>query len=308
MSTSKQRNSQLQSDSTFDALSRTLSGQLNRRDFLKYFFFATVGTALSRLGIDNAWAAVPCLCKGLNYDPATSCCTPRGPVAKNPIANLDDCPKRQQKPAHTCIPNGCGAADGTKYPDGFGPVTWKSCCNNHDCCYDTCKSNRLGCDATLFGCVTATCSLQVLLNPSLVLMCLAVGEAYGGAVAGFGTGPYEAAQKKTCDCCGDEICAQSCPGGSCGALPPCEPGGDCVCFKSVEGQGACVHGNTPCAGAKPCSSTANCPPGYACLNTTCCGGGAVCGPICALTTPAPQSQQRAAILRVPSGPTMGGRR
>jgi hypothetical protein len=299
-------------DEIFDNIARTLASPMPRRQVLKMAITGIIGAALAGLGIETAWAAQTCLCQGQTYDPATACCTPTGVQQKHPIASLDACINKVAHPGYTCVANGCGGNGGSHYPSGFGAADFLPCCNTHDCCWGTCNNSRATCDTSFGNCLAQACQTAYggggVVNTIKLQSCRATANAYESAVSSrFGTTFYVAGQSAACDCCGNEPCF-SCAGSSCGSLPSCAGGGDCLCFTSVEGNGACVHGNTPCAGAQPCSSTAGCPQGYACLNTTCCGSFAVCGPLCNPIV-GPASSQTLSPLREAKrkGSTMGSR-
>ena len=259
----------------FDNVARTLGSPVPRRQAIKLAALGVAGAALSELGLKSAWAQ-NCLCSGQLYDPATACCTPSGVQPKHPVANLSACPDRRPHPGHVNYPNGCGAAGGTKYPNRWGFADFGSCCNVHDNCYGTCNSSKGGCDTSFRGCLRDACldSLLTLLSPGLLASCLAAAEAYFLGVHFRGGGPYESAQRGACDCCGTQTCGQSCVGGTCSSLPSCQDPG-CVCFQTIEGNGFC-HRPQSCAGLSTCSSSANCPSGWACVSVTCCGPTPIC--------------------------------
>lgn len=295
---------------SFDNIARSLAGAASRRAALKFAARGLGGIALAKLGIKTAWAAGNCLCNNRVYDSDTACCTAQGVVQKHPIANLASCPKRTKNPSHTCHANGCGAAGSwVTPPQSYFGVSFVPACNTHDCCYDKCNEDKALCDNGFLSNLNTICNTNF---PGTGIVqrikrggCLQQAQTYYSAVSSYGQGAYDDAQKLSCDCCPAETC-RTCAGGSCGAFPPCVGGGDCVCFTSPNGSGVCVHGNTPCAGASTCSSNADCPPGYGCAGSNCCGGVALCGPLCSDVTPA-ISISPSAKGRRPPGPTFGGK-
>ena len=101
--------------SLFDNLTRSVAGTTSRRGALRVALTGLAGLALSRIGINTAWAAANCLCNGTVYDSATACCTATGVVQKNPIADLVRCPGKvpTTSPSYPgCRPNGCGGQGG----------------------------------------------------------------------------------------------------------------------------------------------------------------------------------------------------
>jgi hypothetical protein len=273
------------SDDVFAEVARIVANKLPRRDIVKLTLIAFTGAALANLGIKTAWGQSTCLCNGQSYDPTTQCCTNSGVEAKHPIADISACPNKVAHPGHVPTHDGCGSQTSPTYPfipNSFGSASFLSSCNNHDDCYDTCNSVKSGCDSTFLSSLDAACQSAYGSGISKLLLptCLAVAQTYYSAVSNFGTTAYNAAQANACDCCDTSTCPDNCAGSSCGSLPACGPGGDCVCFTDTEGNGACVHGSTPCAGILTCNTTADCPSGSACLTTSCCGSSGVCGPLC----------------------------
>lgn len=273
----------------FDHFSRSVGSQRGRRDALKLTFFGLCSLALGSLGFKNAWAAASCLCGTELYDQASQCCTPTGIKTKYPVADLAACPNRTAHDGPPCLGNGCGAEGGQAFPDSFfGGASFLGCCNGHDCCWGKCKEDRNACDMQLLACLQLSCdtaypplirNLPVLGNVDVNKIkrgsCRSTASAYFAGVQSerWGTPSYIAAQQTACDCCGVEPC-RTCPGGTCGALPACQDPG-CVCFQTVEAAGFC-HLPQLCQGLPTCSSSAGCPPGWACVSVTCCGGTPIC--------------------------------
>jgi hypothetical protein len=294
-----------------DDIARTLAGATSRRAALKTVVLGLGGMTLARFGIDNAWAARNCLCNNRVYDSDLACCTPNGVVQKHPIANLADCPSRTANLAHTCTANGCGAAGSwVSPPQSYFGVSFLPACNTHDCCYDKCNQNKAACDTNFLSDLSAICTGAFAGTGTIQNIkrggCLSQARAYYNAVSSYGQSAYDDAQKLSCDCCPPAAC-RTCAGGSCGAFPACAGGGDCVCFTTPNGSGVCVHGNTPCAGLPTCSSNDDCPPGYGCAGSNCCGGTALCGPLCSDLTPSSIISPFAGAQRY-DGPTLGGKR
>lgn len=296
----------------FDNVTRIVGSEIPRRTALALGVKGLAAAFLASFGVRNSWAQQTCLCQGQVYNPVTTCCTPSGRQTKYPIANLDACPNRVPHPGYVSVPNGCGAQGGQQFPGSFGAASFTPCCDTHDVCYGTCNSNRTTCDNNFEVCLTASCDAAYPgggLNAIRRSTCRGAANSYWAAVASFGGSAYNAAQSGACDCCSQSTCPQSCAGSSCGSLPPCAPGGDCVCFTSTEGAGACVHGNTPCSSVPRCTTTADCPSGYACLTTSCCGSFGVCGPLCNPLVPAGRPYVGAARVSgsvLSTEPTLGG--
>lgn len=300
-------------DRLFDDLTRSVAGASSRRDALKIAFYGLAGYALAKFGVRSAWAAANCLCNGVVYDSSLSCCTPGGVVQKHPIASLASCPNRVPNATHMCAPNGCGGEGGVPVPNGYGAANFRPSCNTHDCCYDACTTSgtaKAGCDTDLYNNLLAACATAYpgtgVLDRIKRGSCNNVAATYYSFVNRFGQTFFDAAQQQSCDCCGDQPCL-SCAGGACGNLPHCAANNpDCLCFTTPEGTGACIPGSTPCAGLRACNSSADCPPGYGCTKTSCCGGGGVCGPLCSDVRPAGAAVSRSSKTLAATGPTMGG--
>ena len=80
--------------------------------------------------------------------------------------------------------------------------------------------------------------------------------------------------------------------GACATQTACGPG--CGCIPTTNGCCFC-HQGIACAGATPCTRQGQCPAGWLCAATTCCGAFGICVPPCggaavvtggALSTPA----------------------
>jgi hypothetical protein len=305
-------------DEIFDVIARTLGSPMPRRQALRMALTGLVGAALADVGVKTAWAAPTCLCRTRLYDPEFECCTPSGVQRKKDNPNINLCPQKVINPQYACEPNGCGSEGGRKYPPYPMGADFLTCCGapgtsgagSHDCCWGQCGMNRNTCDLLFLGCLNRACEAKFpgsgIIDTIKRESCLNIAFSYFlGVASPFATSAYDAGQSKGCDCCGTTTCPQSCAGSSCGSLPGCAPGGDCVCFTSTEGTGACVHGNTPCSSVPRCSTTADCPAGFACLTTSCCGPIGVCGPLCS-PIGSPIVQQQSLPLSSQEGPTLGG--
>ena len=304
--------SAINGDEQFDNFMRSVASQATRRDALRVSAQGAFLSFMASLGLRPAHAAADCLCDRQLYDPQTQCCTPTGVQTKHPIADLARCPDRVASPSYTCVPNGCGAEGGAAFPGGFGAASFLDCCNGHDCCWGTCHGDRNGCDANFLNCMRSSCDaayppdimtlpggFEIDRNRVNRSLCRGQANAYHTAVqSGVGTNAYNAAQQNACDCCGTQDCP-TCPGGTCSSLPSCQDPG-CVCFQTVEGRGFC-HKPQSCAGLSSCSSSSQCPAGWACVSVTCCSGsGAICIQPCFVI-----DGQVAARPSVQDGPSSG---
>jgi transglutaminase-like putative cysteine protease len=86
-------------------------------------------------------------------------------------------------------------------------------CNVHDICYQTCRSNKAGCDATLGAGITATCDIgypfpcphatveECNEYTSEYQDCRGIGPIYQAGVGAGGGGAYETRQSQFCGCC-----------------------------------------------------------------------------------------------------------
>src|SRR5215208_5671247 len=54
--------------------------------------------------------------------------------------------------------NGCGAASGLKFPNGYGAGNWRWACDQHDRCYADCATPRETCDSHIELGITSTCT------------------------------------------------------------------------------------------------------------------------------------------------------
>jgi len=291
---SKSRENKLRgtSNELLDCVSRTLNNPMPRRQAVRVVMTGVAGLALMRLGINTAWAQQSCDCNGVSYDPVTQCCTPNGVQQKFPIVNVDDCPNRVEHPGLPPInPNGCGAAGGRAFPNRFGPVNFRQCCDPHDICFGTCNSDRDDCDLDFLTCLLSACVTglgSLALIPRLLLTCNAIATTYFiGVQSPFGTTAYENAQTARCDCCAEESCGSCSSPAVCGSFSACGPGFPCLCFTGPNGEGVCARGDRPlCDVILPCTSSSQCPTGFGCAVNTCCGASGVCVELCPSTSSA----------------------
>jgi hypothetical protein len=80
---------------------------------------------------------------------------------------------------------------------------------------------------------------------------------------------------QVCCTCVNGTCYQPCSGQSCGSLEfGCNGNSSCACYTTVEGVGFCSLPQ-PCTVQIGCTSSTECPFGWACANT-CCSGTTVC--------------------------------
>jgi hypothetical protein len=284
-----EENKRTDQDALVDCVTRAFVGSMPRRKAIKLVVAGVTGLAFTRLGFKAVWAQQLCNCNGVAYDPITQCCTTSGVQPKNPIVDLAACPNRVPNPDFVAMANGCGAEGGRKFPERFGPVNFKQCCDPHDICFGTCNSDRDGCDSDFLSCLLKACSdgLGVLgiISPRLLLTCNAIAATYFLAVQSpIGTQAYESAQKKACNCCGDSTCG--CTPGVCGTFTVCAPAPgsppNCYCFATAEGGGACSR-DFFCSSTNSCTSSSQCGPGSVCVVNTCCGPQGYCTPVCSTT-------------------------
>ncbi len=99
-----------------------------------------------------------------DYDPSTARYVQSDPIGlragintyayanANPLSNLDPYGLKTFKV--------CGAEDGPKFPDNFGPYRFTQACINHDACYDDCvnRPTRAECDQRFFNDVLNACN------------------------------------------------------------------------------------------------------------------------------------------------------
>lgn len=149
-----------------------------------------------------------------DFNPATECCDVQsGKRPKHPIADLSKCPNRVAHPGHIPSSNGCGpAACPECFPDNINAITspacalmgqapsFKSPCNSHDLCYDTCNDDKSACDSQFSQNLKATCA-GLSTFACKELNCELNASIYADAVEIAGAPAYESSQKNACDCC-----------------------------------------------------------------------------------------------------------
>lgn len=102
------------------------------------------------------------------------------------------CRKWIPDPNHQPNPNGC-----SNPVPGYGGWNdfFKSCCDEHDACYQTCNSDRKNCDAIWY-----TCMIQRCIGQRRLRTCLAFATKYFEAVRWFGCGAWKKGQRAACKC------------------------------------------------------------------------------------------------------------
>lgn len=123
-------------------------------------------------------------------------------LVEYPPANIDDCPNKRKHPGNVPGSNGCGAATMEfRPPQSFGSVDFTPWCNNHDVCYGTCGSSRIGCDVTFGDQLTDACIATYSDNYIMETLCITVAGVYQAAVTIGGANAWDSGQKKDCECC-----------------------------------------------------------------------------------------------------------
>ena len=106
--------------------------------------------------------------------------------------------KKQKKDKVT---DGCSFL-GIDNPSGIPGCSFLDACDGHDCCYGTCGSSKLACDAQFCQAMNAKCWSCAWWNATLLLHCLHKAQIYCTGVALFGWGPHSNNQTEHCeDCC-----------------------------------------------------------------------------------------------------------
>jgi hypothetical protein len=139
------------------------------------------------------------------YDPQTQCCTrlfhrvvPKHPM---PFDWLIECPDRVPFPGHTPMANGCtGVPDNPNILICIG-ASFTPACNNHDICYDTCRSGKVACDAAFLADLLAICAQATPIHPDCRALCAANALLYAAGVSTVGFPFYNSAQQQACQCC-----------------------------------------------------------------------------------------------------------
>jgi len=153
-------------------------------------------------------------CQGDVLDPENQCCEANGILAKNPIADLDQCPNRVPNPDHMLMPNGCtGVPNNPMLLLNSGNAEYLGlhfanegnfllACNDHDDCYDGCNNNKGGCDSTFGAQLTAICinDYSGPLSSEFLAQCIGLAQQYQEGVEFFEVF-YKDAQKLACNCC-----------------------------------------------------------------------------------------------------------
>ncbi|GHT54373.1 hypothetical protein FACS189446_3860 [Bacteroidia bacterium] len=93
-------------------------------------------------------------------------------------------------------PNGCGAADGMKFPD-FG--IYGDACDQHDRGYAICRKPKVETDLQFFYNMCKACFSKYPVFPKQLELCLIGANAYFDAVTFFGFDAYYSAQILSCE-------------------------------------------------------------------------------------------------------------
>jgi hypothetical protein len=135
------------------------------------------------------------------YNPETECCTESGVQQKYPMQNVGACDKTSvPRKDYQSKPNGCGPA-GHKFPSKFGKASFLAACNAHDSCYDRCKSSATACNDQFCDALMEACSSAYPAAGKNRSSCEAKADLYCTGVRLLGSGYWEDAQKKACQCC-----------------------------------------------------------------------------------------------------------
>jgi hypothetical protein len=86
-------------------------------------------------------------------------------------------------------------------PQGFGDADFRPGCNNHDICWETCNNSKAACDFAFGNDLRSACLATYGVFSLKFAACLHVANIYESGVTLFGGEPYDAAQKKDCECC-----------------------------------------------------------------------------------------------------------
>jgi hypothetical protein len=108
----------------------------------------------------------------------------------------------------------------------------------------------------------------------------------GVGAAALGAGSMLTATTASANAPPSRACAE--PGASgCSTCPaaahPC-PGGTGCCYCFITTEGCCFCAEDFFCDVPSCTSSSQCPPGWACVPNTCCGAGGVCAPHCGAIT------------------------
>lgn len=140
------------------------------------------------------------------YDPEKECCTKGfGPQQKYPIERLYYCTEtRTARPGVQPEPNGCGTKN---FPvqSKFGKADFTAACNQHDICYDTCKSDKTACNDKFYELMQTECKRAYPVKGRLQTTCSEKAYTYRneGGIAATLLGAYDDAQMRVCQCCPD---------------------------------------------------------------------------------------------------------
>jgi glucodextranase-like protein/Big-like domain-containing protein len=147
-------------------------------------------------------------CNGQIYNKMTQCCEQNKVLAKNPIANLDDCPNRVPNPNWQFQYDGCSNVSDN--PAGgrdtaFSNPQHTGACDEHDRCYQTCwgtnmDGGRLECDTRLRDIAVATCNASQE-SAEIRQSCLKWADRYFRGLRLLGGSAFKSRQKQVCNCC-----------------------------------------------------------------------------------------------------------
>ena len=156
-----------------------------------------------------------------------------------PVDVLGDCPSRRHHPENSLTyANGCGPEGGPSFPNEYSPsASFLDACNQHDCCYGRCNSDKATCDTNFGNQLYQACrsGYPGLLHTLSFELCMHVAYRYALAVEIVGGAAYNTAQTKDCECC-----REPCP----------------HCYSRIDGKCVLPSGSGPCG--RTCCSTGKC--------------------------------------------------
>lgn len=158
----------------------------------------------------------------------------------------------------------------TNAPCGAGATPCGPCCCKAGVACVNRSTGTCGCPAGTTPCGVACCQAGVACASPATGTCR-------GAVAACINGATPCGNQ--CGCQGPSVCTN--PGSPCTSPGggPCGPNSSCFCNPTVEGTGFC-NPTLDCP-SQTCSSSSDCPAGWACLAVAaCCNGTNRCAPPC----------------------------
>ena len=188
---------------------------------------------------------------------------------------------KKHKKGYVKVPNGCSVPFNLSWKDnpvGLPGCSFKDACDEHDCCYGTCNSNKATCDNAFYGDMMQICTSSCLYA---VVSCTNWATIYYGAVVAFGGTAYSNNQDLACEkcwCCpegtpnaGTEYTPQNPEDGCCAYSGDCRSGTldpeECrICYGGTwsSGEKCCDDGN-----CHECCTDADCPDGQECVDYVC---------------------------------------